>query len=200
MNNLQPEYSKEKILKNVKYTATGATIIFLTLILPAEYGIDPFGTGKLTGLNKLAPNYVAESIDSQESSETLETGTSVTQDTVNKQVSNTENTGSSYEYKELEKTYTLEAGEDREVKFDMNKGDEMRFSWQSSEVIYFDQHGEPTTEEGKEFLPYKTVKEGKQSSDEATLTAEFTGTHGWYWRNLSNNKVTITLVSKGNFK
>jgi len=40
----------------------------------------------------LAPNYVAESIDSQESSETLETGTSVTQDTVNKQVSNTENT------------------------------------------------------------------------------------------------------------
>jgi len=200
MNNLQPEYSKEKILKNVKYTATWATIIFLTLILPAEYGIDPFGTWKLTWLNKLAPNYVAESIDSQESSETLETGTSVTQDTVNKQVSNTENTWSSYEYKELEKTYTLEAWEDREVKFDMNKWDEMRFSWQSSEVIYFDQHWEPTTEEWKEFLPYKTVKEWKQSSDEATLTAEFTWTHGWYWRNLSNNKVTITLVSKWNFK
>jgi hypothetical protein len=82
----------------------------------------------------------------------------------------------------------------------MYKWDEMAFNWESSEIVYFDQHWEPTTNEGKEFLPYKTVKEWRQESDDGVITAEFTGTHGWYWKNLSNKEATIRLVLKGNFK
>jgi hypothetical protein len=37
-------------------------------------------------------------------------------------------------------------------------------------------------------------------SGSGVLTAEFTGTHGWYWRNLSNDDITIKLTLKGKFQ
>jgi hypothetical protein len=200
MNHFPPEYSKEKILKNVKYTTIWAAIIFVIIVLPAEYGKDPTWFWKLTWLNKLAPNYQVESIDTVESSNAIESDTSVTQDTLTRQESIKEDNEPSYDYQELEKTYTLKAWRDTEVKFKMYKWGEMTFDWQSTGTVYLDQHWEPTTSEGKAFLPYKSVKEWRFESDSGTLRAEFTGTHGWYWRNLSNEEITIKLTLKGNFK
>ncbi len=50
------------------------------------------------------------------------------------------------------------------------------------------------------FLPYTSTKEWRFASDSGTLSSEFTGTHGWYWRNLSNEEITIRLILKGEFK
>ncbi|MFK7780484.1 MAG: hypothetical protein QM490_05120 [Candidatus Gracilibacteria bacterium] len=196
MNKLYPEYSKKKIIKNVKYTGIGALIILITIVLPAEYNVDITGFGKFTGLNKLAPNY-------QELQETIDTSeTDLIEEDI--EIMKPDNTNDisvkSYEYNTLEKIITLPPKANKEIKFKMYKDSEMTFSWESSETVYFDQHGEPTTSEGKKFLPYKTVKDGKQKQDNGIIIAEFTGTHGWYWRNLSNKSATIKLSLSGNFE
>jgi hypothetical protein len=196
MNKLHPEYTKEKVLKNVKYTAIWAIIILITIVLPTEYGIDPLGFWKMTWLNKLAPNYQEENLESNIDIEekVVEANSIQVEEIISIKKEK------SYDYQTIEKTYTLNAKANTEIKFKMYKWSEMTFDWESSELVYFDQHWEPTTQEWKEFLPYKTVKEWKQMSDNWNLVAEFTWTHGWYWRNLSNNKATIKLILKGNFE
>lgn len=208
----EPEYSKEKVLKNVKYTAIWAVIILITIVLPAEYGIDPTGFWKMTWLTKLAPNYIDENVEQCSETElSICTGTKKEENIeqsfeeaikiVEKSEENKEeNKETSNVSNKLEKTYTIPAKGNVEIKFKMNKWDEMTFNWESSELVYFDQHWEPTTREWKQFLPYKTVKDWKQNSDGWNIVAEFTWTHGWYWRNLSNNEMTVKLSLNGTFE
>ena len=47
---IQPP-SKKKIAKATAVALAAAAVLLLTAVLPAEYGIDPFGTGKLLRLN-----------------------------------------------------------------------------------------------------------------------------------------------------
>ncbi len=185
MNQTPPTYNKQQVFKNIKYTSIWAVIIFVIIILPAEFWIDPTGFWKLTGLNKLAPNY-------SESTKEIEWNEDVT----NEEIVNEP----SYDFQNFEKEYSFWPWEDREIKFKMYKGSELNFEWNSSELMYFDQHGEPTTREGKEFLPYKTEKTGKQDNDTWKIVAEFTWTHGWYWRNLSNNDAVIKVKLSWNFE
>src|SRR5439155_19377510 len=35
------------------------------------------------------------------------------------------------------------------------------------------------------------------SGASGTLTAPFSGIHGWYWENLGNQEITVTLTSSG---
>jgi hypothetical protein len=47
--------------------------------------------------------------------------------------------------------------------------------------------GCPTTAYGK----------GSSQREEGVLTAAFTGSHGWFWRNRTGEPVTITLKTEG---
>ena len=54
-------------------------------------------------------------------------------------------------------------------------------------------HGEPDDSR------LKVQSYEKQENDYAsgTLTAPFTGIHGWYWENASDDELTITLTTSG---
>lgn len=198
----QPEYSKQEVLKNVKRSALGAFVIFITIVLPAEYNIDITWFGKLTGLTKLAQ---VDSDDTDLSEEVFfEENTRENMPDGNKlditDVSVVKTETSEKNIKKITKTYTLGPRKDKEVKFKMNKGDTIDFTWQTTQTVYLDQHGEPTTSEGKEFLPFVSTKTGKYKKDSDSLTAQFTGTHGWYWRNLSNKTIQIQLTLEWEFE
>ena len=45
--------AKKQIIKAVIFAILLSIVIFLSAVLPAEYGIDPIGTGKLFGFSKL---------------------------------------------------------------------------------------------------------------------------------------------------
>ena len=45
--------SKKKLLTYFGFAYLGAAALLVAAVLPAEYGIDPLGIGKLTGINKL---------------------------------------------------------------------------------------------------------------------------------------------------
>ena len=45
--------SKKKLLSYFALAYLGAAALLVAAVLPAEYGIDPLGIGKVTGINKL---------------------------------------------------------------------------------------------------------------------------------------------------
>src|SRR5215212_359599 len=49
----QPTIERKKIIKALIYAMIMAAVLLVTAVLPAEYGIDPIGTGKLLGFGKL---------------------------------------------------------------------------------------------------------------------------------------------------
>ena len=63
--------------------------------------------------------------------------------------------------------------------------------------VYFEFHGEPT--EGKWPAGYYRSYEIRERASEAhgSFIAPFTGQHGWYWRNLSDEPAIITLQASG---
>lgn len=92
---------------------------------------------------------------------------------------------------------TIPARGDLEYKLKMDQGKTLEYSWQTGGTeLFFDFHGEPTGDVNN-FQSYRA-----SSSDTASGSVEtpFTGTHGWYWKNSSNEAVTIALKLRGDYQ
>lgn len=92
---------------------------------------------------------------------------------------------------------TIPAGKGIEYKFQMNQYDKMTYEWiTDSQPLYFDLHGEPEGDTTDYFESYAiaTLPEMKGS-----FTSPFAGSHGWYWKNTSDNPVAVQLIVKGQF-
>ncbi len=160
-----------------------AVALLMTVILPAEYGLDPIGTGTFLGLDKLnaatyvdAAEIVPAKIESSLAQPALIRGPSV--------------------LKSETLTVTVPAYEGIEVKADMQAGQSFVFKWETDGLpLYTDMHGEPPNAAQNEFTSY--WKENEQLSAQGTFLARFDGTHGWYWQNMTEEQVTVTLVVSG---
>lgn len=85
-----------------------------------------------------------------------------------------------------------------EYKFYLEKGATLEYTWSTSNAkLFFDFHGEP---EGDTTGYFESFNKSTESQSSGTLTASFSGTHGWYWRNKSPDPVTITLKVKGDYQ
>jgi hypothetical protein len=171
---VQRTYSKKQILQASGVALCVALIVLITAILPAEYDIDPTGLGELTGIKNLS--------GSQETGEYQYF------------------VSSPWPYETTKETITLRPREGLEYKVDISTGSILVFSWSADGAVYYDLHGEPTEEEGKAFLPYKSYEIDTQRQASGFLIPEFTGTHGWYWRNDSDQPVTIILDATGYYE
>lgn len=93
-----------------------------------------------------------------------------------------------------EVSYTLPPGEGVEVKLVMQEGAVARFQWSANGgVVNFDQHGDGSGQE----ISYEAGRAVPEAS--GTLTAAFTGNHGWFWRNRTDAPVTLTLRTGGDY-
>ncbi|WP_086029105.1 hypothetical protein [Tenacibaculum holothuriorum] len=100
---------------------------------------------------------------------------------------------------ENETTITVKAGSALEYKFKINKGEELSYKWSSTAPLVFDFHGDP---EEKDKYPegyFKSYSKGTSNGEEGKETMAFKGSHGWYWKNTSDNDVKVTLATKGNY-
>jgi hypothetical protein len=164
-------YPKKKIAKAAIVALIVSGLISIFAILPAEYGIDVTGAGRLLGLTGLSTGG----------------GISLTESFVS----------SPWPYEETSEEITVEPGKGLEYKLAVNKGSVMVFSWSASQPIYYDFHGEPTDEKGKQFLPFKSHEIDTAGQSAGFLVPEFTGTHGWYWRNDGTAPITVSLKATG---
>tara|TARA_R110000772_G_scaffold268652_1_gene397046 strand:- start:701 stop:1231 length:531 start_codon:yes stop_codon:yes gene_type:complete len=149
-----------------------AAVALLTFILPAEYNIDPTGIGQRLGLTVLAQSAEASPVDSE----------SMPESTASQQV--------------IE--ITVPANKGIEYKLKMEQYDKVTYEWMTDGgSLYVDLHGEP---EGDTTGYFESYAIATLDTMKGSFTAPFNGSHGWYWKNASNNPVAIQLILNGQFQ
>jgi hypothetical protein len=169
----QPQSSRRRLLLSTIVAAAVAAVILIAFVLPAEYAIDPLGVGRLTGLDALGTSKASKPI------------TEVVHAHPRK-------------YYSGNIAIEIAAREELEYKATLALGEPMLYSWRvQGGPVYFEFHGEPT--EGQWPQGYYRSYEIQQRASEShgSFIAPFTGQHGWYWRNLSDEPAVITLQASG---
>jgi hypothetical protein len=176
-----PLHPKSTLIKALVAAVVIATTLYFTVILPAEYNIDPTGVGKLLGLTVLTQETAP---DTQTAPAAPTTGAIITNTSANEALKNVT-------------TITVPPQRGIEYKFNMAQYSQMTYEWSTaSEPLYFDFHGEPKGDTTGYYLSYTIATANKASG---TVTVPFDGIHGWYWKNTTDNAVVVTLKTTGDF-
>ena len=145
---MQHTVSSSTLIKAALSAIVVAGIVLVTLILPAEYNIDPTGIGQKIGVTVLAQAAEPE-------------------------VQQSAPAEGSNEFQTIE--VMVPAGRGIEYKFDMQQFEKMTYEWiTDGTALFVDMKG--------------------------SFTAPFAGSHGWYWKNKSNQPVAVQLLVKGQYK
>jgi hypothetical protein len=178
-----------------------AAIVLVVAVLPAEYGIDPTGIGRLLGLNELnAPATrtieVKDVIGGNERVREVEIpGFNEPVPLPNPAVHQSEDRP----IQTRTMTITLEEGEQTEVKTVLRASKVIVYHWETDGgLVYCDLHGHDPAAGQDFFVRYREDQEGATNVT-GSLVAPFDGEHGWYWLNLHDGPVKITLTVTGFF-
>lgn len=169
--------AREKIAVAAGFALLVAAVVLLTTVLPAEYGLDPFGTGEKLGLMALAE---AEATAAQAT--IISSGPAKT------------TTLQSRIYKVDSREFQLAPSEGMEFKYHIEKGGGLLYTWTADANVEYEFHGEP---EGGPAGAYESYDLSAGEKGAGNFTAPFTGIHGWYWLNKTPNPVTVRLTSAG---
>jgi hypothetical protein len=176
---LPPTQAREKIAVAAGAALLVAGLVLVVAILPAEYGVDPLGTGAKLGLTALS--------EAEQKAAALTGGSTVSAATV----------VAAQDGAFKQETVELKVGprEFVEYKYRLDKGEALLYSWKTSGQVNFEFHGEPDGAPSG----YAETYEMKQAATQAsgTFTAPFPGIHGWYWENREDREVTITVMTAG---
>ncbi|MEM9106899.1 MAG: transmembrane anchor protein [Pseudomonadota bacterium] len=182
--------SASQLLRSTIIAAISAALILVAIVLPAEYGIDPTGAGRVLGLTEMG-EIKQELEDEAEQDRKLhgDQRSSILSDAVMGIF-----VGTAYAQQEWRDTisFTLEPGEFTEIKLRMKEGDEAAYTWVAEGGrINFDLHAHGN---GKSH----TYEKGRgETAGDGDIVAPFDGEHGWFWRNRDNSAITVTLQLKG---
>ncbi len=202
--------SKKSLAKATIVALLVAAVLLITAILPAEYGIDPLGTGKALGLTDLHKADFANSTGKAAETAPLKSGEA--EPTILPTLEPAADGGAPRmkgafiaqpkRYKIDSREIKLAAGEGMEIKYNMKRGAGLIYSWIASDKLFFEFHGEPNVKPaGKErtdyFESYELDDQVGKDQAHGTFIAPSTGVHGWFWENKTGNEVTLKLVSAG---
>ena len=200
MNNIEPP-STNTLLKATLVSIVAAAIVLIIVVLPAEYGIDPTGIGEATGLTQINNDAVViieitDIIGGNEVMREVEIPgfgepTPLPNPTVFQ------------DQAEVPETRTMEvmipSDRETEVKLYLEEGKVAVYSWSVDQGdVYVDFHGHDPSFGPDFFVRYKEQQEGTGGS--GSLTAPFSGEHGWYWLNYNEFDVVVTLTVTGYFE
>jgi len=170
---------------------TGAVVLLATVVLPAEYGIDPTGVGRMIGLTEMGEikMSLARELEAAEAAELTPSPAPVP-------ATAPPPLDSTMQARELR--VILAPNDGKELKLVMAQGVAVTYRWTTDRgVVNYDTHGDaPGT-------PNSYFGYGKGSgaaSDQGTLIAQFDGNHGWFWRNRTGDTLTITLTVQGGYR
>lgn len=189
-----------RLLVSVMTAIALAALVLVVVVLPAEYGIDPTGIGSRLGLaqmsqkggqaitltDTLAGNENIEKAQIPEVGEPLPLPNPAVYQ------------GHAEAPKSETVTVTLPANGETEVKTVLATNQVVLYSWQVDKgLVYVDYHGHSPDWENKEaFVRYQEAQDGIAGAH-GSLVAPFAGEHGWYWLNLNDFPVVITLTVTG---
>lgn len=196
-----------QLLRSTVIAIVAAAAILVTIVLPAEYAIDPTGVGRALGLAEMGEikAQLAEEAERDRASD-QQSRLPATLPTSDQRSSLIDRIFAEFVIgpaaaqtaavaaRSDEMTITLKPGEGTEVKLIMRQGAKVNFTWTvSGGVVNFDLHGDG----GGQQTSYE--KGRGVPGAEGVLEAAFDGNHGWFWRNRGRADVTVTLRTNGNY-
>ena len=201
--------SSKQLLRSTIVAAISAVVLLVAVVLPAEYGIDPTGMGRvlrMTDMGEIKQQLAAEAaadaaaipaaVPSQSVDATTDMSPVIAAQLpapVSAPPPVAAVAAPRIEWRD-EISFALKPGEGTEIKLRMNEGAKAQYSWvvEGGQVNY-DTHGD---------APGKSIsyEKGRGVPDDAgVLEAAFTGNHGWYWRNRGKADVKVILRTSGDY-
>ncbi|WP_417261809.1 transmembrane anchor protein [Celeribacter sp.] len=190
--------SSAQLLKSTFIAAVSAVAILVAVVLPAEYGIDPTGVGKVIGLAEMGEIKTQLAEEAEMDRQMMEAEgeqSSLLDDFFGLFVS----AAYAQETQEAEVwrdeiTFTLAPGDSAEWKLVMAEGQSAQYRMiVEGGRVNFDLHGHGSGQS-------VTYEKGRGSTgSEGAILAGFDGEHGWFWRNRDNTDVTVTVQVRGEY-
>lgn len=202
--------TSRQLLRSTALALASAAVLLVTVVLPAEYAIDPTGIGRLLGLTPMGEIKVQLSQEA-EADRARDAGLPAAAPAPDRRSrliggllaglfigpAHAQTPAPAQAPVQTgEMTVTLAPAEGVEVKMEMKGGAKAEYSWTAAGGgVNYDLHASPA-EGGDE----KSYKRGRgEAGDQGTVTAVFDGSHGWFWRNRTGRPVTVTLKVSGDF-
>ncbi|NOI59699.1 transmembrane anchor protein [Vibrio coralliilyticus] len=187
--------SNKQLVRSTLIALVAAVAVLITVVLPAEYAIDPTGAGRLLGLTEMGEikeQLAQEAAEDQARSEVAST-LAVVKPVAQSQPEAVEEAPSAPEWKD-KIIISLKPGQGAEVKLTMEEGRTASFAWASKGgPVNFDTHGDGNGNS----ISYE--KGRGVPEDEGELVAAFTGNHGWFFRNRNDSTVMVILRTSGDY-
>lgn len=193
--------SRAVLFRSSIIAGVSAVAILVTVVLPAEYAIDPTGVGRILGLTEMgeikmelaaeaeADRLLDEQLGQDQSSSVLDAVFGLFVGTAHAQ--------QALEAPEAwrdQVTFTLEPGATAEIKMTMEAGNTVHYAWTSAGGrVNFDLHAHG----GSESITYERGR--GETAGEGSIEAPFAGDHGWFWRNRDSTPITVTIQLRGEY-
>jgi hypothetical protein len=175
--------ARERLALAAGAAILAAGLILVLAVLPAEFGVDPTGIGRrlgLTAMNDTARSLAAFTASRSQGASGVPTVApeerAYQQDTI---------------------ALKIAPHDSVEYKYRLDKGKALLYSWKATGPVNVELHAEP--DGAPRGYAESFEKKNAQDGASGTLTAPFSGIHGWYWENTSDQEVTVTLSAAGFF-
>jgi hypothetical protein len=159
-----------------------AAIVLVVAVLPAEYGIDPLGAGRVLGFAALSQPAAAPDPVPPPRGETL---APVQQGPVGLYPG---------AFKVDSRQFVLGPYEYVEYKYHLAKDATMLFSWTANADVVHDLHGDP---DGAPANASQSFDKQPRRRADGSFTAPFSGIHGWFWENPGGDTITVRVTTAG---
>lgn len=187
--------SSAQLLRSTIVAAVAAVAILVTVVLPAEYGVDPTRIGRILGLTEMGEikNELSEEAEQDHGADARIGNRSTFLTEFLSFLARTAHAQDAGAWND-EVKFSLAPGEAYEVKLSMNEGDvaEYRMIVEGGRVN-FDLHAHG----GGQSITYEKGR-GSSGAD-GEIVAAFSGDHGWFWRNRDSQELTVTLKIRGTY-
>lgn len=192
--------SSKQLLRSTILAAVSAVVLLVAIVLPAEYGIDPTGIGRVLRMTEmgeikqqLAAEAAADAAPASETTVGMASGNAAPTAEQPAAPAAVVAAAPQVAWRD-EMPFTLTPGEGTEIKLKMAEGGKAQYAWVvEGGTVNFDTHGD---------APGKSISYEKGrgvAADEGVLEAAFAGNHGWYWRNRGRADVKVILRTRGDY-
>ena len=219
-----------RLLLSIVIAAAAAAVLLVTVVLPAEYGLDPVGTGRLLGLKEMGEIKVQLAAEAEAENAANAGANSMIAQPAELTVENSERLDAiEARLNEIHALLTAGAGDRQAVAVDDNTvaqatvpaatawRDEISITLTPGQGIEYklvmtegaQAEFEWTANGGA--LNFDTHGDGSGSKisydkgrgvagDNGLLVAAFDGNHGWFFRNRMDTDVQLTLKTRGEYR
>lgn len=184
--------SARRLLRSTVLAFVVAVGLLVTVVLPAEYGVDPTGIGRVLGLQEMGRIKVALAREA-EAEAAAEPAVAVPP------AASLQAPAAGGLMRSDTTVVTVAPNRGIEVKLVMDSGAQATYVWRTDRgVVNSELHGDSLNAPANDYISYR--KRLAVPADSGQFTAAFDGFHGWFWRNRTGEAVTITLHTRGAYR